>query len=332
MRAVGIFFRDALRSCLPALASLCFAAAAVANEKIPKPPPRTVLDIAALLGQFKPDPLKLESARARLKQPPPDGADDSTLARFYFERARAADELGDARQRLENFRKAREFARDAIEVWWVLDGLSSSEAMVGNLRNAIEIRNRRRGLRAVPHALFTITRDWWGDHVMLGDLVSANQELRNLEQAYATLTGGHTSGWFKDTYLSRVEQGRAHVSLATGKYAQAEAQFHKSIVALEDYIDLTPRIPVSAGRSGATSGLKQRREGLLIWLSRVQVARGRYFDAEVTLREALKSALSERGPNDALAQSIVINLSSLLSDIGRFPRERGGVEQCPCQY
>ncbi|MCX7180625.1 MAG: CHAT domain-containing protein, partial [Proteobacteria bacterium] len=92
----------------------------------------------------------------------------------------------------------------------------------------------------------------------------------------------------------------------------------KSIKALEDYIDLTPRIPASAGRPGAIAGQKQRREGLLISLSRTQIGQGNFFDAELTLREALKSALSERGPNDVLTQAIVSAMASLLNDSGRF--------------
>lgn len=281
-------------------------------------PPRTIFDITALLSQFKPDPIKVENAKTRLAQQPPEGADDSTLARFYFERARAADELGNVKRRLEDFRKAREYVRGTIDTWWVLEGLAQAETAVGNFRNVVELRQQAAKEAGGPsRAIHNYARLVSG-HLVLGDFKAANQQLSALEGAYKSLSNGKTSGWFNDTYLSRVEEGRAYISQATGKYALAEAQFRKSIRALEDYIELTPRIPTSAGRTGAIAGQKQRREGLFISLSRAQIAQGNYFDAELTLREALKSALSERGANDVLAQAIVSAMASLLNNSGRF--------------
>lgn len=298
--------------------ALGIAGALAADAQAPHAPPRTIFDITALLGQFKPDPLKVESAKARLAQQAPEGADDATLARFYFERARAADELGGVRKKLEDFRKAREYVRGTVDTWWVLDGLSHVEAAVGNRRNVVELRLQAAKAAGSPSRAIHDYARLVGDYLILGDFAAAKQQIEALEWAYASLTNGNTSGWFKDTYVSRVEEGRAYISVATGKYSLAEAQFRKSITALEDYIDLTPRIPASAGRPGSIAGQKQRREGLLISLSRAQIAQGNFFDAELTLREALKSALSERGANDVLAQSIVSAMASLLNDSGRF--------------
>jgi len=281
-------------------------------------PPRTVYDIAALLEQYKPDPIKINQAKEVLAQLPPVDADNATLARFYFERARAADQTGNARQKLDDYRKAREYVRGNIDTWWVLDGLANAEAAVGNLRNGVDLRKQAIQVAGDPSRAIHNYAVLIGDYIHLGDMAAAREGLVQLEQAMTSLSRGNTSGWFKDTYLSRVEQGRALYSWATGKYALAEAQFRKSIAALEDYIELTPRIPISAGRTGAISGQKQRREGLLIWLSRCQIAQGNFADAEVTLREALKSALSERGLDNIMAQYIVVAMASLVNQTGRF--------------
>jgi CHAT domain-containing protein/tetratricopeptide (TPR) repeat protein len=298
--------------------ALGIAAALAADTQAPHASPRTIFDVTALLEQFKPDPVKVENAKARLAQQPPEGADDSTLARFYFERARAAEELGDVRKKLEDFRKAREYVRGTVDTWWVLEGLSNAETAVGNLRNVVELRLQAAKAAGSPTRAIHDYARLVGDYLVLGDRSAATQQLDILEQTFTTIKNSNRSGWFDNTYLSRVEQGRAYLSMTTGKYALAEAQFHKSIKALEDYIELTPRIPASAGRTGAIAGQKQRREGLLISLSRAQIAQGNYFDAELTLREALKSALSERGSNDVLAQAIVSAMASLLNDSGRF--------------
>ena len=303
--------------CLMLAMLVCVGVAGAADTPI-QAPPRTIFDVTALLEQFKPDPLKVENAKARLAQQPPEGADDATLARFYFDRARAADELGDARKRREDFSKAKEYVSGTVETWWVLDGLSAAETAVGNLRNVVEIRQQAAKIAGSPTRAIHDYARLVGDYLALGDRAVAIQQLDKLEQTFTTIKNSNRSGWFDNTYLSRVEQGRAYVAMATGKYALAEAQFRKSIKALEDYIELTPRIPESAGRTGAIAGQKQRREGLLISLSRAQIAQGNFFDAELTLREALKSALSERGANDVLAQAIVSAMAALLNDSGRF--------------
>lgn len=311
--------RNVLFHCGLLLATaIMFTGGAAADEAQSRVPPRTIFDVTTLLEQFKPDPVKVESAKARLAQQPPEGANDATLARFYFERARAAEELGDVRKRREDFRKAREYVSGTVDTWWVLDGVSYAEQAVGNLRNAVELRQQAAKAAGGPSRAIHNYARLVGDYVGLGDFAAAKQQLELLDRAYASVTSGNASGWFADTYLSRVEEGRGYISLATGKYALAEAQFRKSIKALEDYIELTPRIPASAGRPGSIAGQKQRREGLLISLSRAQIAQGNFFDAELTLREALKSALSERGANDVLAQAIVSAMAALLNDSGRF--------------
>jgi len=303
-----------------ALALVLGATSVLASDDPPsRVPPRTVYDITALLEQYKPDPVKINQAKAKMAQQPPANAGSEVLARFYFERARAADQTGNARQKLDDYRKAREYVQGRVDTWWVLLELAFAEAAVGNLRNAVELRKQAIQAASGPWEAIHNHATLIGDYIALGDMASAKLELAQLEQATTSISRGYASGgWFKDTYLSRTEEGRGKFSYATGKYALAEAQFRKSISALEDYIEQTPRIPTSAGRTGAISGQKQRREGLLMWLSRSQIAQGNYADAEVTLREALKSALSERGLDNVMAQYIIVDMASLINQTGRF--------------
>src|SRR5262245_16411154 len=63
------------------------------------PPPRTISDITAILDQEKrEDPQVVVEARARADEAPPPTADPARLATFYLERARAARDIGRARQ------------------------------------------------------------------------------------------------------------------------------------------------------------------------------------------------------------------------------------------
>jgi len=289
-----------------------------AGKSSPATPPRTIYDVTALFEQFKPDQNAIDQAKAVLTQSQPDQADNATLARFHFERARAANSIGDARRRVAEYRKASEFVGNHADAWWVFSELAVAEGAVGNLRNAIEARKKSIQMAGSPSRAIHDHARQVGDYALIGEFEEARRSLDQLEQAMRSLISRNPSGWFKDTYLSRVEQGRGFYSFATGKYVLAEAQFRKSISALEDYIDLIPRIPANAGRTGAISGQKQRREGLLVWLSLSQGAQGKYLDAEVTLREALKSALTERGIEDVMAQYVAIAMASLLNETGRF--------------
>jgi CHAT domain-containing protein len=274
----------------------------------------------ALLAQYKPDAGMIEAAKAMMRQSPPVDADNASLSSFYVERGSAASRVGDARQQLADYRKAREYARGKVETWWVLVRLSTSEGAIGNLRNAVDLRKEAIPLSGgfAGGGPIHDYAELISAYVVVGDIDAARQTLSDLEWSATGLLRKDPTGWFAKTYLSRLEQGRGLFAHAVGKYAQAEIHFRQAASALEQYIELTPRIPPSAGRPAPISAQKQRLEMLLVSLSHSQSAQGNFADAEITLREALKSALSERGVDHVVTRSIVIAMASLLNQTGRF--------------
>lgn len=286
----------------------------------PPAPPRTTNDIMALLAQHKPDAGMIEAAKAMMRQSPPVDADNASLASFYVERGSAASRVGDARQQLADYRKAREYVRGKVETWWVLVRLSTSEGAIGNLRNAVDLRKEAIPLSGgfAGGGPIHDYAELISAYVELGDIDAARQALSDLDWSATGLLRRDPTGWFAKTYLSRLEQGRGLFAHAVGKYAQAEIHFRQAASALEQYIELTPRIPPSAGRPAPISSQKQRLEMLLVSLSRSQSAQGNFADAEITLREALKSALSERGLDHVVTRAIVTAMASLLNQTGRF--------------
>jgi len=68
--------------------------------------PQAIGGVSALLESVPSDPAKLAELQARYRAKPPRGGNGFSLARFHYERAQAAGELGDSRGEIEGLRKA----------------------------------------------------------------------------------------------------------------------------------------------------------------------------------------------------------------------------------
>ena len=106
-------------------------------------PPRDIADIRALLAQSAAKPVRPEASTI-VAQQPPQSEDKFTLARFYWQRGRAAGELGLDQLELEDLRRAAEYGKgldnDAVEEDRILTELAASETRVGNLLTAARLR------------------------------------------------------------------------------------------------------------------------------------------------------------------------------------------------
>ena len=57
-------------------------------------PPRSIDDVLKVLEHYKPDPTDAQQAREAAERQPPNTTDAVDLAKFYLERARAAQRIG----------------------------------------------------------------------------------------------------------------------------------------------------------------------------------------------------------------------------------------------
>ena len=114
-------------------------AAPIATDFVP--PPRRISDITAILDQERrTDEAAIDAARAVADRPAPATDDVATLARFYFERGRAANLLGRARQEVADYRRALELGREsrALLLHSVLLDLGLAEVRGGNFSRGLE--------------------------------------------------------------------------------------------------------------------------------------------------------------------------------------------------
>lgn len=87
-------------------------------------PPRTIEDIANILGQHKPDPAKIKKLQETADKKAPPNLKGMALADFLNERGSAARDLGRTQQRLEDMREAFKLAKPAAlfkRPIWVAD-------------------------------------------------------------------------------------------------------------------------------------------------------------------------------------------------------------------
>jgi hypothetical protein len=74
-------------------------------------PPRTIDDIANILGQHKPDPAKIKKLQETADKPTPPNLKGMALADFLYERSNAARDLGRTQQRLADIREAHKLSK-----------------------------------------------------------------------------------------------------------------------------------------------------------------------------------------------------------------------------
>ena len=87
-------------------------------------PPRTIDDIASILGQHKPDPAKIKKLQETADKPTPPNLKGMALADFLMERGSAARDLGRTQQRLADLREAFKLSKQHA-LWrrpiWIAD-------------------------------------------------------------------------------------------------------------------------------------------------------------------------------------------------------------------
>lgn len=95
-------------------------------------PPRTIDDIANILGQHKPDPAKIKKLQETADKKAPPNLKGMALADFLFERGSAARDLGRTQQRLADMREAHKLSKSHA-LWrrpiWIGDFPTPSNPM-----------------------------------------------------------------------------------------------------------------------------------------------------------------------------------------------------------
>ncbi len=293
----------------------------LAAEAPAAPAPRSIEDIIKVLDQFKPDPARITAARAALALPTPQTDDRTALFRHYFQRGQAARRLGDDSAAIVDLRKARDYmpagGQGPLALLYIL---SVAEFVGGNALNAVQLMQERLGLIGKNQPGFIIGHEAYAALIYsaFGDFNAARRSMQNAEDTFKRISRAPNAALYRHSWTSSVENARGEVFHAEGKLVEAEAAYRKAIRELDadipDREERTRRGLVQGADETieATRGLIYRR------LAQVLNKLGRANEAEIHIRNALKSTLQRSGrfaTNTALDMQ---TFAVILIEQGRF--------------
>ena len=271
------------------------------------PPPKTIADITAILDQQKrADPEEAEKARAATTAEPPPSARGVELTKFYWNRGRAAEKIGDVGQQIADLKMALSLSREAGWDAWlrILWDLSGAELLAGNL--AESIRHRERFLSHYPNAVnprFLLA----ALYARTGKLEAADQHLTKVN---ASLVNARFRKSAADYEYSKafVERARAQILEAHGRYAEAEPLYRASLKGFDAYL---------------ADNRDQHYVALITEATQAELAnnlarQGRVVEAEIEARTSLTRVLGRVGRYSQDTAYMLTILASVISTQGRY--------------
>ena len=282
--------------------------------------PRTISDITALLDQHKPDPAKVQELKLAVTREPPAGADKESLAKFYHERAQAAELLGMVTRQLADLRRAEELVPVAGSEWQrITRSIGIAEQYSGNFANALKVREQllaravANGVRLVEQAALARS------HLAVGDIGSARSELSRASALMFNLKKNpNTWNRLGELFVSTFENARAQLLQVEGKYRDAETALRNSIAARERWLVVAPQAVQTVGTTLEVSRATYDRVELE--LAQNLVLQGRLVEAELAVRNVLTRTLSRLGRFSPVTAQAVSAFAAVLSEQGR-PRD-----------
>lgn len=296
------------------------AGARLAKERtILVAPPRTVSDITAILDQQKPDPAKIAELTATADAPVPAGLKGLALADFHYKRAQARTLLGRNEAALADSELAVSNGQGGD---YKNEGSRYESLLMRHLRDAGQ-HKRANALLAKQSAAFA--------NQSKGRLISLQ-----LVQAIGYIQNGDTNT--AESYAARnrallaeaqrwpvfpiygliwqanVEDGNARVAEARGRFADAEAAYHKASIFYTNAIATLPK-----WESRPPEGqLERSADWALALEGRVKVKQGRVGEGEADVRRALLSRLGKSGKFHADTAGVLGVLVYVIQEQGRY--------------
>jgi CHAT domain-containing protein len=271
-----------------------------ANDAGPKVAPRTIGDITTLLDQFKPDPSKAAEVRRILDKPVPDTKDRKDLARFYKEKAVAANDVGAARENVLAMRKVVELGGE-FDLAEDLVLLSSAESMAGNLLQAMVARNEVIAkFTNQPFAQGRLIAAYTQNaalYAQLGNLEQTEIAIKSAENALRAALSTPAAASLSSTWTFILDRGKARLLLYQGKFAEAEALYRHAVAEMPGVISDS-----DINRRTRRFGVSVPESVVQYWgylnqsnLAEAVAAQGRLTEAEYLARGALFDGIKTFG-------------------------------------
>ena len=312
---------DAAKVSAPQKEDLAAGAAALAKGNAPLvAPPRTVSDITAILDQQKPDPAKIAELTATADAPVPPGLKGSELAAFHYKRGQARVLIGRSNDALADAEVAVNNSKNDD---YKLVASRHEDFLIRRLREkgehkrAMAMYNKQVATFSAPggkgrlfglHNALAILALQAGDVNLAESYVARNRNLLNEARKWPVFP---TYGM---VWQATLEDGIGRVAEARGRYADAEAAYHKSAVF---YANAIPTM--SQWESKPPEGEMERYvDWATAFEGRTKVKQGRVGEGEADVRRALLSRLSKSGKYHADTAGILAVFVYVIQEQGRY--------------
>jgi CHAT domain-containing protein len=278
-------------------------------------PPRTIEDITSILDKQKlSNPAALSKTIERAHAPEPKGASARTLAMFYFNRGRAAANLGLTRQAISDFRGALDHL---VKTNYTAPRALRIQRSVGSIE--LGLGNYKRAIGIFRQALETPGEDELATFLSQSKLIEAYLKMGDFETArkIRTKSDSYTSSLLENTgfltakpnykpLLLRERSAQNAIFLtAQGFHQKAERHIKEFIKHHQDLQKVYPDAPFHPP---------------LVWkgkLAKNLKKQGQLLQAEVAAREALIGMLQKAGKYNIRSARLTLDLAIILEGQNR---------------
>ena len=293
-----------------------------------KPPPPTIADLVLLLRSYQPDLERTRKVRADIDAPLPQTEDPADLAIAWHKRAIAAEELQEVERRTEYLEKALAYSRRAqlaeggpggylrvrqeygMSLWFSKSVAVSQDSM---LEFAAELEQSQRNQGFLMNTYFHVI----SNYVHLGDLDNARLTLVKADRLLRSLSSRPQLAPFIPNWSHLIETARGFLLSREGKLEDAERAYLAAIRQGEESVHLHAQRE-ARGAFFPLDRVLMSNDSARIFLAQTLIPQQRLDEAELLLREVLKSSLARNGRNSFITGRALWTLSLVFIDRGRF--------------
>ncbi len=303
------------------------AAPTLSVESNPQLPP-TVADVVLLLKSYKPDTAKTERLRAEFNKPVPETGYAVDQAQLWHRKAIVADELGETQARYAMLNKALAYAEQSAG--------SSSLNEIGSLlrvrqdlaRTTAQTLGLGAGIDAIEKFLADYSDSNGGAtigpgaglsslYLTVGDIDRAKQTLDKMNSVMNIMRIRPRALGYVSTWITFLEQARGNLQLAQGKNEEAVRTYLAAERMSQKMIEDSARMRAAGQFASQQDKVEGDRDNVRINLARAYIESQRFNEAELLLRDVLKTSLKREGRNSRLVGAALANLSRIYAERGR---------------
>jgi tetratricopeptide (TPR) repeat protein len=213
-------------------------------------PPRSIADITELLDKEVPDPAKRAKLEASADAKPKANAGRSELFEFYYARARDRASIGRTLEAIADCELAiansSDYDKDASRVEQFMEiqvrvsgDVRRALKILERLASKLDIAGRNKGRAFYVHGRLA------HNHLLLGDLARAEHFLRKNEALLPEARTWPNVGLYMTQWEANIEEPRAHIAAARGRYQEAEAAFRRAAILYADALQKSRSWPIA---------------------------------------------------------------------------------------